>query len=584
MESQRNFIVIALAVVTYFLFLAWQEDYDPAQSQDVVNDQIIDTGTTQVNQQNELPANPKVSTYSQNSNFKDTSFKNNGSGENLDLPAQTNNVVSGMKEKLITLESDVLRIKINPQGGDIVSAELLGYPLTQNNPNQPIQILKNNNTRTYIAMSGLVGEGMPESTKPRALYSSSSVSYVMQDNDDSIQATLKWINDKGVEVSKVFSLTRGIYLVNVNYQIDNRTSQSFTARFFAQLKRDQVIEKKKGGGLGIRAYQGAAYSTKEQRYERYDFDDMNDANLSVTTKGGWVAYLQHYFISAWVPNQETNNNISTLTPDGMAIIRVLTPEVRVNPGETVDLGGKLYVGPKIQDDLEQIADGLDLTVDYGFLWWIGQPLFWLLKWFESIIGSWGLAIIMVTITVKSLFYPLSNAQYRSFAKMRTIQPKINALKERIGDDRQKMSQAMMELYKKEKVNPLGGCLPLVVQMPVFIALYWVLIETVELRHAEFYFWIHDLSAKDPYFILPLIYGASMFLMQKMQPTAATMDPMQQKIMQFMPVMITGLFLFFPSGLVLYWVVNNLISISQQLYVTRKIEAEFAAKKAAHKKS
>jgi len=582
MESQRNFIVIGLAVVTYFLFLAWQEDYAPIQTQTTIENNVTKKSeNTGLNNNtvvsNEMPNSTEVSTYSHPEST-------NSVQNNIDLPKTRQNRKTSSQNNLITLESDVLRLKINPQGGDIVSAELLAYPQTQNVPDQPIQIIKNNNGRVYIATSGLIGEGMPESTEPRALYSSSATSYKLHDNDDSVQATLRWINDKGVEIVKIFSLSKGVYVVNVNYQINNRTNQNFTARFFAQLKRDQVIEESKGGGLGIRAYQGAAYSTKEQRYERYDFDDMNDANLSVTTKGGWVAYLQHYFISAWIPDQETVNTISSLTPGGMAIIRVLTPEVRVNPGDTVELGGKLYVGPKIQDDLEKIADGLDLTVDYGFLWWIGQPLFWLLKWFESIIGSWGLAIIMVTITVKSIFYPLSNAQYRSFAKMRTIQPKINALKERIGDDRQKMSQAMMELYKKEKVNPLGGCLPLIVQMPVFIALYWVLIETVELRHAEFYLWIHDLSAKDPYFILPLIYGASMFLMQKMQPTAATMDPMQQKIMQFMPVMITGLFLFFPSGLVLYWVVNNLISISQQLYVTRKIEAEVAAKQAAHKKS
>jgi len=391
------------------------------------------------------------------------------------------------------------------------------------------------------------------------------------------------VNEQGLVIKKIISLTRGSYLINVKYRVDNSTPSKLSATFFGQLKRDQLLdEDNSGGGLGIRAYLGSAYSTKEQRYERYDFDDMNEANLKVSTQGGWVAYLQHYFISAWVPDQEEVNNITTLTPGGMGIIRIMSPKATVNPGEILEVGGNLYLGPKIQDKLEKIADGLDLTVDYGFLWWIGQPLFWLLHWFNSLIGSWGLAIIMVTITVKLIFYPLSNAQYRSFAKMRTIQPKITALKERIGDDKQKMSQAMMELYKKEKVNPLGGCLPLLVQMPVFIALYWVLLETVELRHAEFYLWIHDLSAKDPYYILPILMGASMFLMQKMQPTNATMDPMQQKIMQYMPVVMTIFFLFFPAGLVLYWLVNNLLSIAQQLYVTNKIEKEFAMKAASKK--
>ncbi|RLA00147.1 MAG: membrane protein insertase YidC [Gammaproteobacteria bacterium] len=400
----------------------------------------------------------------------------------------------------------------------------------------------------------------------------------MSEGDDVLTIPLRWINSKGMVINKIITLERGSYLIGVKYRVENSSAEKLSATFFGQLKRDQLVEEdNSGGGLGIRAYLGSAYSTKEKRYERYDFDDMNEANLNVSTEGGWIAYLQHYFISAWVPDQSKVNQIATLTPGGMGIIRVMSPKVTVNPGELLEVGGHLYLGPKIQEKLEVIADGLDLTVDYGFLWWIGQPLFWLLHWFNSIIGSWGLAIIMVTVTVKSLFYPLSNAQYRSFAKMRTIQPKITALKERIGDDRQKMSQAMMELYKKEKVNPLGGCLPLLVQMPVFIALYWVLLETVELRHAEFYLWIHDLSAKDPYYILPLLMGASMFLMQKMQPVAATMDPMQQKIMQFMPVIMTVFFLFFPAGLVLYWLVNNLLSIAQQLYVTRKIEREFAEK-------
>ncbi len=576
MESQRNFIIIALAVVTYFLFIAWQEDYAPEllQTDFGQNVQQVASPTNDGDIVQDVPMG--VSAYSDDSPATSV-------GE---LPTtERQQSQSSESQPLITVETDVLRIKIDPRGGDIVLAQLLAYPLLQKNPDQPISILKNSNGRVYIAMSGLIGTGMPESVKPRALFSSMQQTYQLRDIEDEMVVPLSWVNEQGVVVQKIFSFKRGSYLVDVKYRVNNTSREKLSARFFAQLKRDQITEEStSGGGLGIRAYMGSAYSTKEQRYERYDFDDMNDANLNVATEGGWVAYLQHYFISAWVPDQEKNNTISTLTPGGTGIIRVLSPGNNINPGETLEVGGQLYVGPKIQSELEQIADGLDLTVDYGFLWWIGQPLFWLLKWFNSLVDSWGLAIIMVTITVKSLFYPLSNAQYRSFAKMRTIQPKITALKERIGDDKQKMSQAMMELYKKEKVNPLGGCLPLLVQMPVFIALYWVLLETVELRHAEFYLWIHDLSAKDPYYILPLIMGGSMFLMQKMQPTAATMDPMQQKIMQFMPVIMTVFFLFFPSGLVLYWVVNNLLSIAQQLYVTRKIEAEFEAKKAAHKKS
>ncbi|PCJ47647.1 MAG: membrane protein insertase YidC [Gammaproteobacteria bacterium] len=568
MESQRNFIIIGLAVVSYFLFVAWHQDYGPKQEITPVQEKT----TTQIEINEEFPS--EVSTYLPPESITKID----------ELPQEVGVLKTTQPSiNLIHVETDVFKVHIDPRGGDIVLGQLKKHLEIQSNPDIPFTILRNSDGRTYTAMSGLVGNGMPESAKPRALYSSTENSYSMSETEDALSVTLRWTNDEGLVINKIFSFNRDSYVIGVRYRIQNTTSKELSATFFGQLKRDQMPNEDTMGGFGISAYLGSAYSTKEQRYERYDFDDMNDNNLKVTTKGGWIAYLQHYFISAWIPDQEKINTISTLTPGGLGIIRVMSPRATVQPGEILEVGGDLYLGPKIQKDLEQIADGLDLTVDYGFLWWIGQPLFWLLNWFNSIIGSWGLAIIMVTITVKSVFYPLSNAQYRSFAKMRTIQPKVTALKERIGDDRQKMSQAMMELYKKEKVNPLGGCLPLLVQMPVFIALYWVLLETVELRHADFYFWIHDLSAKDPYFILPLLMGASMFLMQKMQPTAATMDPMQQKIMQFLPVIMTVFFLFFPAGLVLYWLVNNLLSIAQQLYVTRKIEREFAAKQAASKK-
>ena len=566
MESQRNFILIGLAIVSYFLFVSWQQDYAPKQQ--LPDYESVETANNDIEADQEVP--DEVSTYT------DADIDNT-TGE-LPQTEEKPKTTESAKTELISVETDVLKLLIDPRGGDFVLGQLKKYPYQQKDPDQPITILKNSNGRVYTAMSGLIGAGMPESAKPRALFTSEQQSYKLGDDEDSLVIPLTWINDQGMTIRKIISLKRDSYLIDVRYRVNNTSAEKITATFFGQLKRDQLAnEDTSGGGLGIRAYLGAAYSTKEQRYERYDFEDMNDANLNISTKGGWISYLQHYFISAWIPDQESSNQITTLTPGGMGIIRVMSPKVSAEPGETLEASGSLYLGPKIQEKLEKIADGLDLTVDYGFLWWIGQPLFWLLNWFNSLIGSWGLAIIMVTIAVKSLFYPLSNAQYRSFAKMRTIQPKINALKERIGDDRQKMSQAMMELY-----NPLGGCLPLLVQMPVFIALYWVLLETVELRHAEFYLWIHDLSAKDPYYILPLLMGASMFLMQKMQPTAATMDPMQQKIMQFMPVIMTVFFLFFPSGLVLYWLVNNLLSIAQQLYVTRKIEREFAAKAASKK--
>lgn len=555
MEAQRTYILIGLAMVTYLLFLAWQEDYRVTEPQTFNQPEISQQSPElQSPELEQLPSAQDV------------------------LPSIRHETTSSASESLVEVTTDVLKINISTTGGDVVSGQLLKFPLNQNNPDIPVQILKQTSERVYTAMSGLIGEGMPDSNSPRAVYLASQSSYQLADDEQQLVIPLQWVNPEGILVEKIFTLSRGSYVVDVEYRFTNTSDTTKTAAFFGQIKRDRIVEQiNTGGGIGIQAYLGSAYSTQDKRYERYDFDDMDDARLDVTTQGGWVAFLQHYFISAWVPEQQQTNRISSLTPNNLAIIRLMTPAQTVAPGEQLSAGAKLYLGPKIQDDLEQIAPGLDLTVDYGFLWWIGQPLFWLLKWFESLLGNWGLAIIMVTFAIKLLLYPISAAQYRSFAKMRHIQPKVNALKDRYGEDRQKMSQAMMDLYRKEKVNPLGGCLPLLVQMPVFIALYWVLLESVELRHADFYLWINDLSAMDPYYILPILMGASMFLMQKMQPTAATMDPMQQKIMQFMPVIMTVFFLFFPAGLVLYWLVNNLLSIAQQLYVTNKMEKELAAR-------
>ena len=334
-------------------------------------------------------------------------------------------------------------------------------------------------------------------------------------------------------------------------------------------------------GFGMQSYLGPAYYTADSKYTKYKFDDLLEKDLSDQTKDGWIALLQHYFVTAWVPQSDTDNKIDTTKDEGKAgVVQIrLTQDWQwIEPQQTAEFAARFYVGPKIQADLEKIAKGLELTVDYGFLWWIGQPIFYLLVFFQGFVINWAAAIILVTLAIKTILYPLARAQYRSFAKMRLLQPKMAAMKERYGSDRQQMSMKMMELYKTEKVNPLGGCFPLLIQMPVFIALYWVLQESVQLRHAPFMLWITDLSVKDPYFVLPLLMGASMYLMQKMQPTAPTMDPMQQKMMQMMPVFMTVFFVFFPAGLVLYWLMNNLISIAQQLYITNQFNKEMEAKK------
>ena len=315
----------------------------------------------------------------------------------------------------------------------------------------------------------------------------------------------------------------------------------------------------------------AAVSSPDKRYEKIPFDDMAQQDISRDVPGGWAAMIQHYFISAWIPPRDATNHFYTKAlPGERYLVGLAGPTREVAPGSVADLGLELYMGPKNQDRLAQIADGLDLTVDYGWLWFIAQPLFWLLKWLHKLVGNWGWAIVLVTVLIKLAFYHLSATSYRSMANMRRMAPRLQSLKERYGDDKQRLNQAMMELYKKEKINPLGGCLPILVQIPVFIALYWVLLESVEMRQAPFILWIEDLSIKDPYFVLPLIMGVSMYIQQKLNP--APPDPMQAKIMMSLPFVFTIFFAFFPSGLVLYWVVNNILSISQQWYITRKIEA------------
>ena len=324
--------------------------------------------------------------------------------------------------------------------------------------------------------------------------------------------------------------------------------------------------------FALHTFRGAAYSTPDEKYEKYKFDTIADnENLNISSKGGWVAMLQQYFATAWIPHNDGTNNFYTANlGNGIAAIGYKSQPVLVQPGQTGAMNSTLWVGPEIQDKMAAVAPHLDLTVDYGWLWFISQPLFKLLKWIHSFVGNWGFSIIIITFIVRGIMYPLTKAQYTSMAKMRMLQPKIQAMRERLGDDKQRISQEMMALYKAEKVNPLGGCFPLLIQMPIFLALYYMLMGSIELRHAPFALWIHDLSAQDPYYILPILMGVTMFFIQKMSPTTVT-DPMQQKIMTFMPVIFTVFFLWFPSGLVLYYIVSNLVTIIQQQLIYRGLE-------------
>tara|TARA_Y100001963_G_scaffold27759_1_gene37761 strand:+ start:288 stop:1946 length:1659 start_codon:yes stop_codon:yes gene_type:complete len=545
MESQRSFLIIGLALVSFLLWQSWQKDYGPQ------------------------PVVPVEQQQTQETSQGVPSFNENGSEDvpsSDSVPAAQPIAAAQSSNRIIEVKTDTLDLRIDLLGGDVVSADLLKFPVEQGS-DIPYSLLRSGNG-LYVAQSGLIGaQGPDASSSGRPVYNAQSDYYEM--TGDTLVIPLTWKNNQGLSVTKTFTFTKGQYDVNVSYSVENGTGSAATVQPYAQLK--QVMEFEDDGNMFMPTYRGAAYSTEDDRYQKYSFDEIEDDNLRETTKAGWVGMLEHYFVSAWVPSQEQTNTLySRNLKNQYAVIGVLSPSESVAPGETKTLASTLYMGPKDQESLAKIARGLDLTVDYGILFWISQPLFALLTFLHSLVNNWGVAIILITIVVKGAMYWLTKKQYESMARMRNLAPKMQQLKDRFGDDRQKMSQAMMELYRKEKVNPMGGCLPLLLQMPIFLALYWVLMESVELRHADFVLWITDLSTKDPYFVLPILTGASMYLLQKLQPTTIT-DPMQQKIMQWMPVAMSVFFLWFPAGLVLYWLVSNVITLVQAKMIYASME-------------
>ncbi|WP_226572747.1 membrane protein insertase YidC [Mangrovibacter yixingensis] len=534
MDSQRNLLIIALLFVSFMIWQAWEQDKAP-QTQ-----QTTQTTTTAA-----------------------------GSAADQGVPA------SG-QGKLITVKTDVLSLTINTRGGDVEQALLLTYP-KELGSNEPFQLLETTPDFVYQAQSGLTGRDGPDnpSNGERPLYSVDSDSFVLADGQDELSIPMTWTDAAGNVFTKTFVLKRGSFAVKVDYSVKNASEKPLELSAFGQLKQSINLPKHRDTGsnnFALHTFRGAAYSTSDAKYEKYKFDKIADnENLNTTSQGGWVAMLQQYFATAWVPDTKGVNTFSTADlGNGVAAINYKSAPVVVQPGQTGTLGSTLWVGPEIQDKMAAVAPHLDLTVDYGWLWFISQPLFKLLKFIHSFLGNWGFSIIVITFIVRGIMYPLTKAQYTSMAKMRMLQPKIQAMRERLGDDKQRISQEMMAMYKAEKVNPLGGCFPLVIQMPIFLALYYMLMGSVELRHAPFALWIHDLSAQDPYYILPILMGVTMFFIQKMSPTTVT-DPMQQKIMTFMPVIFTVFFLWFPSGLVLYYIVSNLVTIIQQQLIYRGLE-------------
>ena len=471
--------------------------------------------------------------------------------------------------EVVHIKTDVLDLELDTAGGDIRKLVLLGYAQSEDKPQQGFSLLEDSSNRYYIAQSGLASEFGPDiHGRGRAKLTASASDFVLEDGLNELIVDLHAPTRNGIKITKRFVFERGSYAIKVQYLIDNKSRENYTGSFYARLKRKEV-EQASGGFLGVQTFTGAAVYTPETPFKKITFKDMAKKPFDRSVDGGWAAMVEQYFVAAWIPSKESKSLYQASKDQEIYSVGFVENPVVVPAGEQGLMTSTLYTGPEIVETLGALGSGLELAVDYGILWPLCQPIFWLLKKMFLFSNNWGIAIILTTFLIKGLFYKLSASSYRSMGNMRAMQPKMEALKLRYADDKQKLSQAMMELYKKEKINPFGGCLPVLVQIPVFISLYYVLLGSVELREAPFFGWIIDLSLKDPYYVLPILMGASMLIQQKLNPAPA--DPMQAKVMMFMPVVFTVMFLNFPAGLVLYWFVNNLLSILQQWFITRSIE-------------
>lgn len=549
----RTLIIVAMLITSYLLILAWQRDYGN-----------VNTATTPVASIGATASDVPVPTAK-----SDVPVTNSS--------PTTANPATPANNPLISVTTDKYDIRINPVGGDVVYVALRNYDATLDSET-PFVLLQNDAERVYVAQSGLIGKDGIDTATARATYTAPSNQFVMQPSQNTLSVPLTYQKD-GVTVTKTYTFTKGQYPIEVSYNINNTGNQAWQGQMYAQLKRDNSKDPglANKGAMSLSTYLGGAWGTPASPYNKLKFGNFNDDNLKVSSDKGWVAMVQHYFVSSWMPKEFTANFYSRES-DNEHIIGFTSSPVSVAPNKQATLSSVLYAGPKTPETLKPLAEGLDKTVDYGILWPISKVLFWLLQAIHNVVGNWGWAIIFLTIIVKLALMPIANKSYYSMAKMRAVAPRLQALKDEFGDDRMRMSQEMMKLYKEEKVNPMAGCLPVIIQMPIFLALYWVLVESVQLRHAPWILWIKDLSSMDPLFILPLLMGAAMFFQQALNPQPQ--DPMQARMMKFMPIIFTAFMLFFPAGLVLYWTVNNLFSMAQQYLINKKVEKQQAVKDAA----
>jgi len=540
MDNQRLILLLVFSFSAVMLWDAWQKQEQPAPV--AVTAQQAATGSASI----PVPVSP---------------------GSPAAVPAVTNpGATTTTAAPKAQVRTDLFNAEISAEGGSLVRLELTKHRATAD-PSKNFVLLHNDGKEFYEAQSGLIGAGLPNH---KTLFTLEASNYQLKDGQDTLQVRLVAPPVNGIQVAKTYTFHRGSYLIDVGYQIVNGGTVPITPSAYFQSVRDGNPPEA-DPKMTKASFNGGAVYTEQDKYQKFSFEDIDKGKDKYAQKAdnGWIAVIQHYFVSAWLPQGKVEREFfARKLADNLYGLGVIVPVATIAPGATGTVMVPLYAGPQDQENLAKIAPGLNLVVDYGWLTIIAAPLFWVLEQIHRLVGNWGWAIIGLTVLLKLIFFPLSAASYKSMAKMKLVTPKMAKLKELYGDDRARLNQEMMELYKREKINPLGGCLPIVVQIPVFISLYWVLLSTVEMRYAPWLGWIHDLSARDPYFILPLIMGATMLVQQRLNP--APPDPIQAKVMMFMPIVFTGMFLFSPAGLVLYWTVNNMLSIAQQWQITRLI--------------
>ncbi|MFZ8927740.1 MAG: membrane protein insertase YidC [Gammaproteobacteria bacterium] len=562
MDIKRNLLLVALAVVSYLMLLAWNEDY-PAE----IASDIPAAADPALQVLPEIPTETRAA--------EDTDLPGVPVDDNTAEAAVVEAVQEAPESRFITVTSPYQVVTIDLVGGDIVGLALPEFPVSLETPDTPFPLLRQDAGMVYVAQSGLIGRDGPDAdSNGRPFYRSTQTDYIISGTDQAVDLVFQ---NAGVEVTKRYLFSEDDYLIKVQYLVNNTSDTAWQANMFGQIKRDDSPDPSDTGSFSLRTFLGAAINTEDDPYVKHELEDIDDGLEPVENTGGWVAFSQHYFVSAWVPSADMNNTYTMRRNNqGDYLLTFVNPAISVAPGTNATVEASFWAGPKDQYRLEEISPDLELTIDYGRFYFIAAPIFWLLTQINDAIGNYGVSILLLTLVIKIILYPLSAKSLKSMAKMRRLAPKINELKDKYGEDKQKFMQAQMELWKKEQVNPFGGCMPMLLQMPVFLGIFWVLNESVELRQATFILWYDDLSKMDPYFLLPLLMGAAMFVQQLLTPMQ-TADPAQAKMLKFMPVIFTVFFLWFPAGLVLYYTANSVLSILQQWVITKQVEKSYKPK-------